>query len=144
MIAIDTNILVYAHRREARYHEAAYSLLEEASQGTKTWAIPWPCIYEFYSVVTNSRIWKENATVPVQAWKQIQAWTDSPTLLLLAETRDFIAILGKFLKKPRVRGPIVHDARIVALCIAHGADELLTLDRDFQLFPELTTRNPLV
>lgn len=28
--------------------------------------------------------------------------------------------------------------------MAHGVRELLTADRDFSLFPELTTRNPLV
>ena len=143
MIAIDTNILVYAHRRESGYHEAAHILLNELTEGSNRWAIPWPCVYEFFSVVTSSRIWKENATTPEQAWKQIQAWTGSPSVRLLAETQDFLNLLEGFLRKPRVRGPIVHDARIAALCIAHGADELLTLDRDFQLFPELTTRNPL-
>ena len=43
---------------------------------------------------------------------------------------------------PRVRGPVVHDARVAAICLAHGADELLTRDRDFALFPELKTRDP--
>jgi hypothetical protein len=39
-------------------------------------------------------------------------------------------------------GPFVHDARIAALCVAHGTDALLTADRDFALFPELSTRDP--
>jgi predicted nucleic acid-binding protein len=44
--------------------------------------------------------------------------------------------------RPRVRGPVVHDARIAASCVAHGVDELLSRDRDFPLFPELRVVNP--
>ena len=58
MIAGDTNLLVYAHRRESRLHEAASSLLRGLAEGNDVWAIPWPCCYEFLSVVTNPRIWK--------------------------------------------------------------------------------------
>ncbi len=38
----------------------------------------------------------------------------------------------------------VHDARIAAICLAHGVSELWTADRDFSRFPELKARNPLV
>ena len=41
-----------------------------------------------------------------------------------------------------MRGPVVHDARVAAICVAHGVDELLSRDRDFALFPELKTRSP--
>jgi uncharacterized protein len=143
MIAVDTNLLVYAHRRESRVHEAAVSAVAALAEGRSRWAIPWPCLYEFYSVVTNRRIWKHAASEPEQAWRQIEAWTGSPSLALLAESEDFLGILVRFACRPRVRGPIVHDARVAAICIAHGVDELWTLDRDFALFPELKTRNPL-
>jgi predicted nucleic acid-binding protein len=93
-------------------------------------------------VVTNPRIWKVEATTPTQAKDQIAAWLGSPTLSLLNETDSFADVLLPVLQRPRVRGPIVHDARIAALCLAHGVDELLTRDRDFQLFPELVTRDP--
>ena len=53
-------------------------------------------------------------------------------------------ILRRFVRRPRVSGGMVHDARIAAICIAHGVDALLTLDREFSLFPELRTRNPIV
>ncbi len=143
MIAVDTNLLVYAHRRESRHHEAARLIVRELAEGRERWAIPWPCLYEFFSVVTNPRIWKEAASSPDQAWRQIDAWTASPSVSLLTETEDFLAVLERFVRRPRVRGPIVHDARVAALCVAHGAAELLTVDRDFALFPELATRDPL-
>ncbi len=143
MLAVDTNILVYAHRVEAREHASAVRVVRELAEGTGAWAIPWPCVYEFFSVVTNPRIWHEAASSPQQAWSQIEAWLASPSLRLLGETAAFSEILGRLLTLPRVRGPIVHDARIAALCIAHGVDALLTADRDFSLFGELDTQNPL-
>ena len=53
MIAVDTNILVYAHRRESRSHQEAAAVVRSLAEGDSVWAIPWPCCYEFLSVVTN-------------------------------------------------------------------------------------------
>ncbi|MDE0152808.1 MAG: PIN domain-containing protein [Gammaproteobacteria bacterium] len=142
MIAVDTNVLIYAHRRETRVGEAAHALMTGLAGGDWAWAIPWPCCYEFLSVVTNRRIWKENATPPAHAWRQFQAWTASPSNRMIGETGDFEEVLGRFVQRPHVVGGVIHDARIAALCVAHGAEELLTRDRDFSLFPELRTRNP--
>jgi toxin-antitoxin system PIN domain toxin len=143
VLALDTNILVYSHRREAREHKKAFELVRDMAKGPRAWAIPWPCLYEFWSVVTNPRIWKEAATRPDQAWAQIEAWVASPSLRLLSETPEFTPLLRTFLLRPRVRGPVVHDARVAALCVAHGVEALLTRDRDFSLFAELETRDPL-
>ena len=142
MIAVDTNVLVYAHRRESRHHAAAASLLRALAEGDAPWAIPWPCCYEFLSVVTNPRIWRDDATSPDQAWRQVAAWIASPSLRMIGETDDFAEILERFVRRPRVLGAVVHDARIAAICVAHGAEALLTRDRDFALFPELRTRDP--
>ena len=89
MIAVDTNVLVYAHRREARTGERAYALMAELAEGDRVWAIPWPCCYEFLSVVTNRRIWKDHATPQAQAWRQFQDWTASPSNRMMGETEDF-------------------------------------------------------
>jgi toxin-antitoxin system PIN domain toxin len=142
VIAVDTNVLVYAHRREVPEHAIARRLLKEFAEGTDPWAVPWPCVYEFFSVVTNPRIWKASATTPAQAMDQLDAWLDSPSLRAIGEPEGFRTVLHALVRRTRVRGPVVHDARVAAICIAHGVDELLTRDRDFSLFPELTTRNP--
>jgi uncharacterized protein len=143
MFAVDTNILVYAHRREAAEHAAASEAVRSLAEGAQPWAVPWPCLYEFFSVVTNPKIWRDAASTPSEAWAQIEAWLGSPSLRLLAETPEFGRVLARFLDRPRVRGGIVHDARVAALCVAHGIEALLTRDRDFSLFEELRTRNPL-
>ncbi len=59
------------------------------------------------------------------------------------ETPNFTELLERFARRPRVVGGVIHDARIAAICVAHGVEELLTRDRDFSLFPELRTRNPI-
>src|SRR5690606_23912250 len=93
--AVDTNVLVYAHRREPAEHDTARALLKALTEGTDTWAIPWPCVYEFYSVVTNPRIWKAAASSPTQAWAQLTAWTGSPSVRLLGETDDLLPVLAR-------------------------------------------------
>ncbi len=142
MIAVDTNILVYAHRREAAEHDLAKATIERLATGSAPWAIPWPCVYEFFSVVTNPRIWKSAASAPVEAWQQVRAWLGSPSIVMLSEPEGFHELFESFAARPRVVGPVIHDARVAALCVAHGVKWLLTRDRDFALFPELTTRNP--
>jgi uncharacterized protein len=142
MIAVDTNVLVYAHRREVAEHTVAQDRLRALAEGRDPWAIPWPCVYEFFSVVTNPRIWRQTASTPQQAWAQLEAWFAAPTLQLLGESQGFASVLSGIVRRPRVRGAVVHDARIAAICVAHGVEALLTRDRDFSLFPELELQNP--
>jgi uncharacterized protein len=142
VIAFDTNVLVYAHRREVAEHGQAFELIRSHAEGSEAWSIPWPCVYEFFSVVTNRRIWGQSATSPEAAWLQVEAWRDAPGLRLLVETSGYGDVLAEFACRPRVRGPVIHDARIAALCVVHGVEALLTRDRDFALFPELAIRDP--
>jgi toxin-antitoxin system PIN domain toxin len=142
LFAVDTNVLVYAHRREVPEHDAALDLLRTMAAASDAWAIPWPCVYEFFSVVTNPRIWKTEASTPQQAWRQLVAWFETPAMRLIGETEHFPAVLADLAQRPRVRGPIIHDARVAAICIVHGVEKLLTRDRDFSLFPELTVEDP--
>src|SRR5207248_9095928 len=57
VIAVDTNILVYAHRRDSQWFGAASRRIRELAESNETWGIPWPCIHEFLAIVTNSRIY---------------------------------------------------------------------------------------
>jgi len=141
--AFDTNLLVYAHRSDSPFHDRARALLTEAAEGTDAWALPWPCIHEFLAIVTNPRIFK-TPTPPNEALAQVEAWLSSPAVVTLGEEpEDYWAALARLVRKGRIQGPMVHDARVAALAILHEVDELLTADRDFGRFPELPARNPL-
>lgn len=143
MIALDSNLLVYAHRSESPLHSRAVECVRTLAEGRAAWAIPWPCIHEFFAVVTNTRIFSP-PTAPGVAMKAIEAWLASPTLHLLAETPDHWQTLRALLEGSRLVGARVHDARIAALCIQHGVSELWSADRDFRRFPSIAVRNPLV
>jgi predicted nucleic acid-binding protein len=64
--------------------------------------------------------------------------------VFLGETRRHLELLEELLTPPAVSGAVVHDAKIAAICLGHGVDELWTADRDYGYFPALSTRNPLV
>ena len=143
MIAVDSNILIYAHRRDSPWHAPAKARLSELAQGRSVWALPWPCLHEFLAIATHPKIYAPPSTLD-QALDQIAVWLASPSVTLLAENADHWTTLSKTLKASRTVGPKIHDARIAALCIAHGVRELWTSDRDFSAFPGLNVRNPLV
>ena len=143
MIALDTNLLVYAHREDSPWHDAAYARLMELAEGRALWAIPWPCLHEFLAIVTHPRIYAP-PTPLAAAVDQVEAWLKSPSLKLLTESEGYWPALRTFMQEGRIAGPQVHDARVAALCRLHGVRELWTADRDFGRFPGLTVRNPLV
>ena len=143
MIAVDTNILVHAHREESPWHKPAVASVRELAEGKAAWAIPWPCIHELLSKLTHPRIFAPPSD-PGSALAFVDELLKSPSLVLLSEEEGYWPRLQKLLRDAHVVGPMVHDARIAALCMANGVDELWTADRDFGRFPRLRTKNPLV
>lgn len=143
MIALDTNLLVYAHHAEFPQYQRAFELLRRTAEGSEPWGIPWPCLGEFVSTVTNPR-WFEPPSTTREAVDQLDAWLASPTLRLLGERRATWPHFRALLMSSGARRARVHDARIVAICLDHGIEELWTADRDFSQFPQLRTRNPIL
>ena len=143
MIAVDTNVLVHAHRRDSPFHTGAKLAMISLAEGTAVWGLPWPCVHEFLGVVTRASLWKRPSTVD-EALTQARVWLASPTAQPLAETDRHFDLLADLMVAGRITGAKVHDARVAALCISHGVRELWTADRDFSRFPQLRTHNPLV
>lgn len=143
MIALDTNVLVYAHRADSPFHRAADACLASLAEGTASWAIPWPCLHEFLAIATHPRIYAPPTPIG-KALGQIDAWLESPSLRLLTEAEEHWPVLRSLLARAQVAGPKVHDARIAALCKEHEVRELWSADRDFSRFPELRIVNPLI
>jgi len=143
MIAVDTNLLVYAHRKDSEWHEPALAALIELAESGQPWGIPWPCVHEFLSIVTHPRIYEPPSTMDV-ASRAIEAWRLSPSLVFLHEGMDHWSCLSQLLRKGKIKGPMVHDARIATICLSHGVKRLWTADRDFSRFGGLKTFNPLL
>jgi len=143
VIAVDTNILVYAHRRDLPQHATARDAVAGLATGRVPWAIPWPCVHEFVAIVTNPRIFRR-PTEAAQALRQLRAWLGSPSASALGETERYLETFTQVVEHSGVTGGKVHDARIAALCLEHSVTLLWTADRDFGRFPALKTTNPLV
>lgn len=143
MIAVDTNILLYAHRRDSEWHDGARAAVADLAAGRESWALPWPCVHEFISIATHPKVFRPPSTL-AEAIDQIEAWLESPTVTLLSESPGHWATLRRLLETGRIAGPAVHDARVAALCLEHGVRELWSADRDFSRFASLRVKNPLV
>jgi len=143
VIAIDTNILVYAHRAESAWHEVARRCLEDLANSPQPWCIPLRCAYEYLSVVTNRRLFDPPTPVPL-AIEHIEALRRCPSLSLVGDDAADWSSVARLVGVLPIAGRHAFDAAIAATCLRNGVSELWTADRDFSRFPELRTRNPLL
>ena len=143
MIAVDTDLLVYAHREDSEFDSAAKESVDSLRHQPAPWAIPWPCIHEFIGIVTHPGIYKPASTLS-EAFGFVDSLFAAPQLHLLAESPAYFEKLREISIAAKLKGPRIHDARIAALCLHHGVSELWSADRDFSAFPQLKVRNPLV
>jgi uncharacterized protein len=133
VIAIDTNILIYAHRAETAAHAPALARVRELAEGSTPWALPVFCLAELVRVVTHLRVFTPPSTL-AQALDFIDGILASPSASLLLPTPAFPAFFRGACEQASVRGNLAFDAQIVALCLEHGIDAIVTADRDFARF----------
>jgi len=143
VIAVDTNLLVYALREDSPFHGDALKVLVDLASSGKRWAIPWPCVHEFISITTHPKIYRPPTPLKT-ACAAIDVWINAPHCEVVGEGPGYWGKLKVLSEKAKLSGPMIHDARIAALCLHHGVTELWTADRDFSRFPNLKTRNPLI
>lgn len=143
MIAVDSNLLIYAHKQGSPFHSLAAEIIDSLRHQRAPWAVPWPCIHEFIAITTHPGIYKPASTL-AQALGFLDSVFASSQLHLLSESSGYFEKLREIATSARLKGPRIHDARIAALCLHHGVSELWSADRDFSAFPQLKVRNPLV
>lgn len=143
MIAVDTNVLVYAHREDAVHHRLAADALTRAVGARGGCAIPWPCVHEFLAIVTHSRIYSPPTPIG-PALETARTLLNDERVHVIGEGREHFDVLDRLVSEANITGARIHDARVAAICLAHGVDALWSADRDFSWFPELRVVNPLV
>lgn len=139
MIAVDANILVYAHREELPQHRRALDVLAALAEGPASWALPVFVLGEFLRVVTHHRMFAPPST-RATAVAAVDALLGSPSVVVLHPGARYWPLLRDALDDADARGNLVLDAEIVAVCREHGVREVLTQDRDFRRFSGLTVR----
>jgi uncharacterized protein len=140
VIALDTNLLVYAHRARVPEHRAARKAIEQAA-ASEGWGIAVPSLPEFWAVVTHpdaagrpSSPEQASAFIRALAAAGAEIWLPGPGFgdRLLRIAHD----LG-------VSGPRIFDLQIALVAFESGATELWTHDRAFVKIPGLAVRDPL-
>jgi toxin-antitoxin system PIN domain toxin len=137
LIAVDTNVLVYTHRAESEHHAKALARLTGLTEGDIPWGLPVFCLGEFVRVVTHARVFAPPSTLE-QALAALDGFLASPSVRVLMPGPRFARIFADCMRGGDARGNLAFDAQIAAVCLEHGAREMLTLDRDFARFPQLS------
>ena len=141
MIAIDTNLLVYAHRERTPQHKAARRAIERASAGSRGWGMAAAVLPEFWSVVTHAAS-EGRPSAPSQAAAFVRALTDAGAVIWLPGPG-----LGERLLQAAsdlaVSGPRIFDLQIALMAFEGGATELWTHDAALITVPGLRVSDPL-
>jgi toxin-antitoxin system PIN domain toxin len=136
VIAVDTNVLVYAHREEAPHYEEAHGWLRGLAEGTEPWGLPVFVLGEFVRVVTHPKVF-DPPTPLEEALANISGLLESPAVRLLRPGARYWGLLEESAKRAQAHGNLLFDAQIVALCREQGVERILSEDRDFARFPEI-------
>jgi predicted nucleic acid-binding protein len=136
VIAVNSNLLIYSHREDSKFHTAARGLIDSLRHQPAPWAIPWPCVHEYIGVVTHPNICRPPSSLD-QSLAAVDAWLAGGNVHLLSESPGYFEKLRDLARAAKISGPHIHDARIAALCLHHGVSESWTADRDFCAFPRL-------
>lgn len=141
MIAIDANLLVYAHVTSYAQHDAARAWLEDQLVRAPRVGLPWASLLAFVRLVTNPRLFTEPESI-ADAWGQVTAWLDAEPVWTPVPTARHRATLGACLAQSGLRANDVPDAHLAALAVEHGL-RLATSDSGFARFAGLEWFNPL-
>ena len=141
MIAIDTNLLVYAHRAGTPQHATAKRVLTAAAEAADGWGISSAVIPEFWAVVTHPAA-AGGPSTPVQARGFLRALTEAGAQVWLPGP-GFGSRLVELARALSVRGPRILDLQIALSAYEGGAVELWTHDAAFVSVPGLPIRDPL-
>jgi hypothetical protein len=141
VIAVDTNLLIYAHRRAAPEHLAARRAIQRAAASELGWGIALGCLTEFWSIVTHPAVGRPSTSA--EAFAYLSALFRSGGAALWLPAAGFERRLLHQAVQLDVRGPRVFDLQIALTAIDNGAREIWTHDQGFLTVPGLTVHDPL-
>lgn len=141
MIALDTNLLVYAHRRAAPEHKAARRAVERARQSGLGWGIVDSAIVEFYAIVTHPAAAGRPST-PAEVGAFVDALVTAGARLW-SPREAFASRLFQLAADLDVAGPRIFDLQIALTALDNGATQIWTHDAHFVRVPGLRVVYPL-
>jgi toxin-antitoxin system PIN domain toxin len=140
MRCVDVNVLVDAHRPEARRHDAVRAWLDTARRGPEPLGVPRFVASGFLRVVTHARIFREPTPLPI-AIEFVDALLASPAVTTLDPGDRHWPIFVGLCTDLDLRGNDLSDAFLAAIALEHGST-WVTSDLGFRRFPGLRTEAP--
>ena len=141
MMLVDTNVMIYAHRRDVPRHQEYREWLQQLVDGPQPYAVSDFAIAGMVRVVTNPRIFRQPATI-AEALDFADMIRHQPHARLVNPGPGFWQIFSSLCRQAQVRGDLVPDTYLAALAIEHGC-EVISDDKDFDKFPGLRWSRPL-
>ena len=142
MIAIDTSLLVYAHRAGSDEHGAARRAIERAAGAREGWGVALGSVTEFWSVVTHPRMPGRPST-PEEAAAFLDVLVREAGAAVWSPGEGFESRLVPLASRMGVRGARIFDLQIGLTALEGGAREIWTHDGGFVPVPGLRVRDPL-
>ena len=142
MIAVDTNVLVYAHRSAVPEHRRAREALERAANNSSGWGISLPVLGEFWSITTHSKAVGGASTVG-QAAAFIRSLVTTGEMRIWMPGIGFAENLLQSAVNLSVSGARIFDLQIALIAANSGAREIWTHDVNFVRVPGIRIRDPL-
>lgn len=141
MTLVDANILLYAVDESARQHPRARAWLEQSLNGPSRVGLPWQSLTAFLRISTHPRALPQPLTA-AEAWEYVQDWLEAPVAWVPTAGRGHQELLGRLIRDLDLRGNLVSDAALAALCLEHGLT-IVSADSDFARFPGVRWLNPV-
>lgn len=138
---VDANILLYAVDEHSPSHARAREWMETQLNGHQRVGLPWESLGAFVRIATNPRA-VSNPLTARTAWDHVVRWLDAPAVWIPERGASFGAIFGRLVLAHDLRGPLIPDGMLAALCLEHGVP-IVSADSDFARFTELTWIDPL-
>jgi toxin-antitoxin system PIN domain toxin len=142
MMLVDTNVLIYAHRRDAERHQEYKAWMLAILNGPEPYAVSDFALTGMVRVVTNPRIYPGDAATIEEALAFAERIRDQPHARVISPGPGFWDIFARLCRQVNARAKLVPDAYLAALAIEHGC-EFISTDQDFRRFPGLRWRHPL-
>jgi toxin-antitoxin system PIN domain toxin len=142
VVAVDTNILVYAADADSQWHAGSRNWIERRRSQPDAWYVTWPILYEFMRVTTHPRVFRRPWSV-TEAWGFVSTLLGSPGLAVMVATERHAAVAAQVIAElPWLSGNVIHDAHTAILMREHGIDKICTRDADFHRFSFLEVVDP--
>jgi toxin-antitoxin system PIN domain toxin len=141
MRLVDTNVLIYAHRRDSERHAEYRDWVTAMIGGPEPYAVSDFAVNGMVRVATNPRAYPDPTPLD-RALAFAAEIRNQPHSEVVSPGPRFWPIFTDLCRSTKAHGKLIPDAYLAALAIEHGC-EFFSEDRDFGRFPGLRWRRPL-